>query len=332
MNGIVKPLIYGLAAFCVVIVVAGVVVLAGLKSAGKITPEKIRDFLLSPEEKSYLVAMRERTPEAAPLIKPAATIETGGVDQERMLADLAEMANARHANALVEELRRRKDAIDERERWIEAREGELRSARTDLARLARQLENRRTEINEAERIAAEERARFAVVQAGEQSRVSAMKATERARYRELAKLYELQKADAWLTLRKLAPNEVARVINEMEPKKAAAVMRQAEADAEFPMAVQLHRELMGLDPDGDSAAQLRRLAGLYQFMKPDQIIPLMRNSPAREVADLLRTMAEIGVSDSLRAGVLSLLAKEDETKAREVTNLLQPPAAAQPKP
>ncbi len=323
MNQFVRYLIYGLAALCLVMLAAGVTALIGLKKAGVITPEKIRDVLLSPEELNYIAQMRARPPE------PPTARGTPGLDQDKLLADLAEIAGARHANALVEELRRRKDSLDERERWIEAREAEIRAARTDLARLARQLDAKREETADSERRAAEERARFAKLQADEQGRLAVAQESERARYAELAKLYELQKNDAWQTLRKLEPREVARILDKMEAKKAANLLKLAQQDAEYPMAVALHRELMQLKPEEPTVAQLRRMAQLYSFMKPEQVLPYLKATDPQLIADLLRAMGEIGTSDKDRAALLAALAKDDERRAKQVTDLLQP-ATPQP--
>lgn len=321
MNTFVRTLVYGLAALCLMLLVAGVVVLAGLRHNGVITPEKIRDLLISPEERAYIAEMKTRAPEPPPVREQA------GIDQDKMLADLAEMANARHANALVEELRRRKDSLDERERWIEAREGELRSSRTDLARLARQLDEKREEVAAAERQAAAERARFAQAQAEAVNHEKAQTAAEKARYAELAKLYELQKNDAWLTLRKLEPKEVARILNAMDPKKAAQLMKLAQQDAEYPMAVALHHELLTIDPGASSSEQIARLATLYSFMPADQILPYLRGAEPKEVADIINAMATAGASDKLRAGLLAAISREDERRGKQVADLIQPPAA-----
>lgn len=321
MNPFVRVLVYGLAALCVIMLAAGITAMVQLKKAGVITPEKIRDVLITPEERSYIAQMKARPPEAP------AVHETPGLDQEKLLADLAEIAGARHANALVEELRRRKDSLDERERWIEAREAEIRAARTDLARMARQLDAKRDEQSEAERKAADERARYAQLQADEVSRLRVAQDTERARYAELAKLYELQKNDAWQTLRKLEPREVARILDRMDPKKAANLLKLAQQDVEYPIAVALHRELMQLDPQATSAEQTRRLAQLYAFMKPEQVLPYLKSSEPQQVADLLKAMAENGASDKDRAALLAALSKEDEQRAKRVADLLQPTTA-----
>jgi len=323
MNPFVRTMVYGLAALCVVLITASVTALVALKGAGVISPERIRDFLLSPEERSYISQMKARPAEAA-MVR-----EAPGLDQEKLLADLAEIAGARHANALVEELRRRKDSFDERERWIEAREAEIRAARTDLARIGRQLDVKREETVAAEAAAQAERSRFAQMQADEVSRTRTQQDTERARYADLAKLYELQKNNAWQTLRKLEPREVARILDRMDPKKAANLMMLAQQDVEYPMAVALHRELMQLQPEASSAEQLKRLAQLYSFMKPEQILPYLKSSDPQHIADLFKAMAESGSSDKNRAALLGALAKDDERRAKQVTDLLQP-ANAQP--
>lgn len=323
MNSFIRTVIWGLAALCIVILVAVVTALVGLRKSGVVTPERIRDYLLAPDERAYIAQMRARPPE------PPAARQSPGLDQDKLLADLAEIAGARHANALVEELRRRKDSLDERERWIDTREAELRAARTDLTRMARQLDARREEMAEAERRAEAERARFAQLQADEASRARLVQDAERARYAELAKLYELQKNDAWQTLRKLEPREVARILDRMDPKKAANLLKLAQQDAELPMAVQLHRELMQLDPQATTESQVRRLAQLYSFMKPEQILPYLKGSEPQQIADLFKAMAEGGASDKDRAALLAALTKEDERRGRQVAELIQP-ATAQP--
>ncbi len=321
MNPFVRTMVYGLAALCVVLLTAGVTALFFLKKAQVITPEKIRDVLISPEERSYIAQMRARPAEA-----PTAQASPG-LDQEKLLADLAEIAGARHANALVEELRRRKDSLDERERWIETREAEIRASRTDLARLARQLDAKRSETTDAERRTEEERARWAQLQADEHNRAEAATEAENARYGELAKLYELQKNDAWQTLRKLEPREVARILDRMDMKKAANLLKLAQLDSELPMAVQLHRELMQLKPAVPTDSQIRRLAQIYSFMKPEQILPYLKSSEPQQVADMLKAMAESGASDKDRAALLSALSKEDERRAKQITDLMQPATA-----
>jgi flagellar motility protein MotE (MotC chaperone) len=317
-NPFVRTMVYGLAGLCILMLAAGVTALVRLKHAGVITPERIRDYLITPEERSYIAQMKERPPE------PPVVHESPGLDQDKLLADLAEIAGARHANALVEELRRRKDSLDERERWIEAREAEIRAARTDLARMARQLDAKREEVGGIERKAEEERARFAQLQADEVSRTRVAQESERARYAELAKLYELQKNDAWLTLRKLEPREVARILDRMDLKKAANLLKLAQQDAEYPMAVALHRELMQMNPQASTAEQTRRLAQLYSFMKADQILPYLKGSDPQQIADLLTAMAENGTSDKDRSALLAALARDDEQRAKQVADLLQP--------
>ncbi|MBN8526379.1 MAG: hypothetical protein J0M02_13680 [Planctomycetes bacterium] len=339
MNSFLRAMVYGLAALCVVMLVAGITAVTMLKKNGVVTPEKIRDVLLSPEERSYISQMKARDmllssedktllqqmharPPEAPTVR-----ETPGIDQEKLLADLAEIAGARHANALVEELRRRKDSLDERERWIEAREAEIRAARTDLARIARQLDAKREEMADERRQAEADRASFAQLQADEHARAEAATEAENARYAELAKLYELQKNDAWQTLRKLEPREVARILNAMDPKKAANLLKLAQQDAEYPMAVALHRELMQLKPTEPTAAQIRRMAQLYRFMKPEQILPYIKASDPQQIADLLKAMAEVGAGDKDRAALLAAVSKDDEQRGRKVADLLQPTTA-----
>jgi flagellar motility protein MotE (MotC chaperone) len=317
MNGFLKYLIIGAAAMFVIAAVATVTALATLKGKGVITPEKVRDFLLSDEERTYIAAMKARPAEPPP-VRPEPAVQ--GIDQERLLADIAEMANARHANALVEELRRRKDTLDERERWIETREAELRAARADLARLSRQLEERRAEMTDAEKRAADERARWAAAQANEVQRVEAMREQEKARYAELAKLYELQKTDAWQTLRKLQPKEVARILDAMDPKKAAQLLKQAQQDPEYPMAVALHRELMQLDPKASSAEQIRRLAQLYSFMKAEQILGYLAGVSPDETAEILMALP----TDKQRTELLAAIERSDEKRGREVTARIKP--------
>lgn len=324
MNAFLTTVVYGLAALCLLLLSAGISALIALRQAGIITPERIRDYLLSEEEQRYLAAMRERPPE------PPVAAAPPSVAQERLLADLAELAHARHASVLIEELRRRRDALDERERWLDQREAELRAARADLARLASQLEARRAALAESERQAAEERARFARLQAEEQARAAALNAAEAARYAELARLYELQKNDAWQTLRRLEPREVARILDRMDPKKAANLLKLAAQEGDGAMAVALHRELLQLSPAEPTESQLQRLARLYSFMKPDQVLPYIRDAEPAQIAQLLAAMAEAGAPERDRAALLAALGRADPERERAVARLLARPSAPAP--
>jgi hypothetical protein len=71
------------------------------------------------------------------------------------------------------------------------------------------------------------------------------------------------------------------------------------------------------------------LAQLYSFMKPEQVLPYLEGSEPQQVADLLKAMAESGSSDKDRAALLLALAKKDERRAKQVTDLLQPATAQQ---
>jgi len=169
---------------------------------------------------------------------------------------------------------------------------EVERRHRDRWRQERGLQVQRDEQAEAERKEAEKRASYAQLQADELARANIANEVENARYSELAKLYELQKNDAWQTLRKLEPREVARILDRMEPKKAANLLKLAQQDPEYPMAVSLHRELMQLKPSEPTMSQTRRLAQLYAFMKPEQILPYLKGAEAQQVADLLKAMAD----------------------------------------
>ncbi|MEK7411903.1 MAG: hypothetical protein AAB263_01150 [Planctomycetota bacterium] len=324
MNMFIRVLVYGLAALCVLLIVGGVTVLAGLKSRGKISPEIVRDYLLKPEEKAYLVQMKARESEA-PVVR-----EQPGLDEGKLLADLAEISGARHANALVEELRRRKASLDERERWIEAREGELRTARSDLVRLARQLEDKREQIVSEENNAKSERSRYAQQQAADKNRAESLNEQEALRYDEIAKLYALQKGDAWQTMRKLEPKEVAKILNAMMgldmSKNAALLLKLAQNDAEYPtMSVLLHRALMDLKPKEQSAKQVDRMAMLYSFMKPEEILPYLKGMEAKDVAVMLKAITQI--KPKTGSDLLAAISKEDAGRGKQVTDLIQPTTA-----
>jgi hypothetical protein len=64
-------------------------------------------------------------------------------------------------------------------------------------------------------------------------------------------------------------------------------------------------------------------------MKPEQILPYLKGSEPQQVADLFAALAEVGASDKDRAALLAALAKDDERRAKQVTDLLKP-ATAQP--
>ena len=88
MPGFVRTLTIALAALCILLIAAGLTVLYKLKTAGTLTPEKVREWVLTEEELSWLKTMRTRPPE-----KPAQVVDTpkpGAPSEDELLARIAE--------------------------------------------------------------------------------------------------------------------------------------------------------------------------------------------------------------------------------------------------
>ena len=320
MDGFVKTAAFILAGLFILCVAMGLSLIVVLKDAGTINPEKIRDFVLTEEERSWLSQMRSKPAEPAAEVHHAAPAE-GGATEEEILSRIAEKANASRATKVIEDLRLQKLALDERQAWLDQQNAELALARNDLQRLRRQLESKEQEIKDTAKKLEEERATWASAQAQNAKGIEAMGDAEKTRYQAQAKLYEQMKDAAWQSLKRFEPKEIARYLVLMETKKAAKMLSLAEADKTLPddFVTNIHKELLRIDPNGASADQTTRLATLYAFMKGDEVVKYLRASSVEETVDILNAMKG---NDKKRVEILESLRKADADKALEVQKAL----------
>ncbi len=315
MNGFVRTLAYACALLFLLCASAAITLLVMAKQGHAISPEKLRSFVLSEEERAYLAQMGKRAPEPAEA-KPVTP------DAEEVLGHLAEMVNADRAAGLVTQLRRQKESLDEERAHLDRQWADLQLARADLVRVKAQLDGQAQGLSSAAKAQADEHARWAETQVQEAKSVQAMDAVEKARYRDQAKLFEAMKDNAWASLRRMEPKEIARYLSLMDTKKAARMLVLAQADAELPTIVTaIHREMLRLDPDAPSGSQLQRLSNLYALMPAESIMPYLRTSSADDVADLLITMGKSG-QEKKRAEILTWLRVEDDRKELDVQRAL----------
>ena len=325
MDGFVRTAAYILAALCLILVAGGVSLAAGIKNNGGLSPEKIRQFVLSEEELDWLSKMKTMPPEPAekkPEVHAAVPIASGHATEDELLTRIAERANADRATKVIEELRRSRDALDERQAWIDQQTAELALAKNDLQRLRRSLEAKEAELKEQAKKMGEEHARWAAAQIDNAKSVTTMNEAEKARYREQARLYEAMKDSAWQSLKRMEPKEIARYLALMEQKKAAKLLTLAEADQKNladGFIGRIHQELLNLDPEGRSGSQVQRLANLYAFMKGDQVVQYLKGSSPEEVAEVLLAL---GTNVKKRAEILTALRTADAERATEIERLL----------
>ncbi len=320
MDGFVKTAAFILAGLFILCMAIGLALVVKLKDAGAINPEKIRDYVLTEEERTWLAKMRSKPEEPAAETHKAAPAE-GGATEEELLTRIAEKANASRATKVIEELRLQKLALDERQAWLDQQNAELALARNDLQRLRRQLDSKDQEIKDTVKKLDEERAVWAAAQAQNTKGIEAMGETEKARYAAQAKLYEQMKDAAWLSLKRFEPKEIARYLVLMETKRAAKMLSLAEADKTLPedFVTNIHKALLNIDPNGKSADQTARLATLYAFMKGDEVVKYLRASSVDETVGILDAMKG---NDKKRVEILEALRKADPDKALEVQKAL----------
>ena len=209
MNGFLRTAAFILAALCILLVSAGIAVLIGLRSSGDLSPEKLRKFVLTDEEQSWLKKMNNRPPEPAEH-KVASEQPPGGVTEDELLTRIAERANADRATQVIEDLRRRRLALDERQAWIDQQNAELGLAKGDIERLRRQLDASRLDLSEERRHLDDDRAQWAAAQVQNTAAVQQLGEAEHVRYQQQAKLYEQMKDAAWQSLKRFEPREIAK--------------------------------------------------------------------------------------------------------------------------
>jgi flagellar motility protein MotE (MotC chaperone) len=321
MNGFLRTAAYILAALCILLVAAGVSTLIGLRSRGDLSPENLRKLVLTKEEQSWLKQMSDKPPET-----PERHAETpppaGGMNEDELLTRIAERANADRATQVIEELRRRRLALDERQAWLDQQNAEMALAKGDLERLRRQLETSRQELEEERRRLEDDRAQWAAAQVQNTATVQSLGEAEQLRYQQQAKLYEQMKDAAWQSLKRFEPKEIAKYLALMDQKKAAKLLTIAEQDKSIPegMTTSIHRELLRIDLQSKSTDQVQRLASLYSFMKGPEVAGYLKDSSPAETADILLAMGEANTKK--RAEILEAIRAIDADKALDVQRQL----------
>lgn len=317
MNGFFRTLAYGLAALCVVLLVGGVTALSSLRANGKLSAKALRPLVLSSEEQAWLETMRNREPEPVEIPQPAPT------NEQELLAHIAEMAGASHANQLMTRLRRQQESLDERQVHLDQQWADLQLAKAGLERLQRQVQDQERVLADQAKQQADEHARWAAAQANEVQRMQVMAEVEKARYRDQAKLFEQMKDNAWQSLRRFTPREIARYLALMDPKKASRLLVLAQQDQEYPtVAVAIHQEMLRIDLEAASGTQVQRLATLYSFMPAERIIPYLDNASPQEVADILVAM-EATTPAKKRAELMEALRKQDSRREQDIRQLIE---------
>jgi len=317
MNGFFRTLVYGLAALCIVLLVGGLTVLTSLRANGQLNAKALRSLVLTSEEQAWIEQMRHRPVEPAeiPVAPPS--------NEQELLAHIAEMAGAAHANQLMTRLRRQQEALDERQVHLDQQWADLHLAKAGLERLQRQVQDQERVLADQAKAQSDEHARWATAQAGEAQRMQVMAEVEKARYRDQAKLFEQMKDNAWQSLRRFTPREIARYLALMEPKKASRLLVLAQQDVEYPtVAVAIHQEMLRIDLEAASGTQIQRLATLYSFMPAERIVPYFDNASPQEVADILVAM-EASTPPKKRAELMEALRKQDSRREQDIRRLIE---------
>lgn len=317
MNGFIRTLTYGLAAMCIVLLVAGITAISTLRANGKLSAKALRPLVLTAEEQAWLAEMHNRPAEPAevPVAPPS--------NEQELLAHIAEMAGAAHANQLMTRLRRQQEALDERQVHLDQQWADLQLAKAGLERLQRQVQDQERVLADQAKVQADEHARWAAAQASEVQRMQVMAEVEKARYRDQAKLFEQMKDNAWQSLRRFTPREIARYLALMDPKKASRLLVLAQQDAEYPsVAVAIHQEMLRLDLEAASGTQVQRLATLYSFMPAERIVPYLDSASPQEVADILVAM-EANTPPKKRAELMEALRKQDSRREQDIRALVE---------
>jgi hypothetical protein len=316
MNGFIKTLTMGLSALFLIALAAVVTGLLIMKQRGEFEPSRLRDLVLSPEEKQYLGNMSKRP------VEPPISARQTVVGQEEILEQIAEMANADRASQLVAELRRQKQALDERQALLDQQWAEFQLGKSDILRLQRQLESKKAEIQSLKDSQQKEHELWAEAQLAEIEATTSIEAGKVPRYQEQARLFEQMKDNAWQDLRRMDVKEIARYLSYMDARKAGRLLVIAQKDTENPdIAVSIHKAMVQLDKESKSADQISRLVRLYSFMTADAVMPYLRDSTTQEIADILIEMERLGLAKN-RAALLEALRKDNSKRQLEIERLL----------
>lgn len=306
MNGFVRILIYGLAligAFLSTAIVAGVM-LYGDQVKGV-----ARAMALTEEEREVLETHRTRPPE-----DPALVPVRRAASEEELLQRIADDFNEGQIRDLVENLTHRRAALDDRAEWLERQEGEMALARASLQRDQQLLQQRRMEVQTMLGDLETRQARWAALQAAEVQRLAGIDEAERARLAELAVMYAGSKRPWW---RDAQPDEIARILLQMEPRAAAKALDNMAKDDESPgLPMVVHREMLTVDLDAPTGDHIQRQAALYQLMKPDQVMPYFADSSVEEVTAVLLAIEDL----RRRERLLVSLREAFPQKGRDVEN------------
>jgi len=317
MNVFIRWAAYAAALMFLAMLVGGLTFAFLLKKAGVTAPDRLRDLVLTNEEKTFLGTLQERG------AKPAANVEPKRMPEaEETLERLADMVNADRAGQVVEQLRLQRAALDQERTHLDRQWADLQLARADLARLRQQLGTQEERMAEQRRQADTDKAKWAETQADNVRKVQTFDETEKARYKDQAKLFEIMKDGAWQSLRQMDAREIARYLTLMDPKKAARMLTLAQLDPELPTIAQaIHQEMLRVDVDGRSGSQTDWLAGLYGMMPAERVLGYMDGSSSEEFADLLVAMGRQG-QDKKRAELLTALRTKDDRRELEVQRIL----------
>lgn len=317
MNAFIRWSAYAAALMFLALLVGGLTFAFMLKKAGVTAPDRLRDLVLTSDEKAFLGTLQERGAKPTPSVEPKRMPEA-----EETLERLADMVNADRAGQVVEQLRLQRSALDQERTHLDRQWADLQLARADLARLRQQLATQEERMAEQRRLAQAEKATWAEAQATNVRKVQAFDETEKARYKDQAKLFELMKDGAWQSLRQMDAREIARYLTLMDPKKAARMLTLAQQDPELPTIAQaIHQEMLRVDVDGRSGSQTDWLAGLYGLMPAERVLGYMDGSSSEEFADLLLAMGRQG-QDKKRAELLTALRTKDDRRELEVQRIL----------
>ena len=314
MNGFVRTLIFGMAMLGMLLV-GGLTALLFLLSSDDAWRDTARAVLLSEDEKRVLNEVANRPLEPPRLDPPSDT------DLEQITVAIANQIGRGQIRQLVEELRLKQAAVDDVRANLEREEAEIRLARSDLRRMQIQIEEQKRDLAALNEVERTERAREAAMQAKVLQAINALNEHQRKRYAELAKVYEVMKGAAWLQLRQMEPNEIARILHYMTQKRAAAILAQAVDDAENPeISMRIHEALLSLDVEGATETQVEVLADLYSFMKAETVMEHIAASSAQEVASLLLPMQT--KKPKLVGKIMELLRQTNDPRELRVRELL----------
>ena len=317
MNSFMRALTVGLAALCVVLLTAGITALMSLRGNGTLTAKNLRAHILTEEEHKWLEAMHHRAPEPVDIPKVPPANET------EMLSHIAEMAGAAHANQLMMRLRRQQEALDERQTYLDQQWADLQLAKAGLERMQRQVQEQERGTELANKAQSDEQARWAAAQVAEANRTQVIAEVEKGRYLEQTKLFEQMKDNAWQSLRRFPPREIARYLALMEGKKAARMMVLAQEDLDFPnAAVDINQEMLRIDLNGTTGDQQQRLATLYSFMSAQQVLPYLKASSLEDIANLLIEMGKKAPAKKV-ADLLEALRVQDSKREIEIRKLME---------